>query len=76
MFCDSRHVVSRVVTDASEETTACPAFLREIKTTDSFEHVNFSVYGGHAVAKLVEALCYNPEYSGFESQFHWIFQLT
>jgi hypothetical protein len=31
----------------------------------------------HAVAKLVEALCYKPESRGFESRWsHWLFQLT
>jgi membrane-associated PAP2 superfamily phosphatase len=31
---------------------------------------------GHAVAWLVEALCYKPEGRGFDSRHHWIFQLT
>jgi hypothetical protein len=32
---------------------------------------------GHAVAQLVEALCYKPEGRGFDSRSgHWIFQLT
>jgi len=32
---------------------------------------------GHAVAQLVEALCYKPEDRGFDSQqCHWNFSLT
>jgi hypothetical protein len=30
----------------------------------------------HAVVKLVEALCYKPEDHCFDSQCHWVFQLT
>jgi len=32
---------------------------------------------GHAVAQLLEALCYKPEGRGFDSRWrHWIFSLT
>ena len=35
------------------------------------------VQWGHAVAQLVEALCYKPEGRGFDSRWcHWIFSLT
>jgi hypothetical protein len=35
------------------------------------------LYRGHALAYLVEAPCYKPEGSGFDSRWsHWIFQLT
>jgi hypothetical protein len=34
-------------------------------------------YWGHAVAQLVEALCYKPEGRGFDSRwYHWNFSLT
>jgi hypothetical protein len=29
--------------------------------------------GGHAIALLVQALCYKPEGRGFDSRCHWIF---
>ena len=33
--------------------------------------------GGHAVAQLVDALCYKPEGRGFDSRWcHWNFSLT
>jgi hypothetical protein len=36
-----------------------------------------SVSWGHAVAYMVEALCYKPEGLGFDSRRgHWIFQFT
>jgi hypothetical protein len=36
-----------------------------------------SVIWGHAVAQLVEALCYKPERRGFDSLWcHWNFTLT
>jgi hypothetical protein len=31
------------------------------------------IYMGHAVAKLIEALCYKPEGRWFESRMRWIF---
>jgi hypothetical protein len=31
---------------------------------------------GHAVAWLVETLCYKPEGRGFDSRCRWIFQLV
>jgi hypothetical protein len=38
---------------------------------------SFNVWRGTKVAYLVEALCYKPESSRFDSQRdHWIFQLT
>jgi len=38
---------------------------------------SITVHLGHAVAQLVEALCYKPEGRGFDSRWcHWIFSLT
>jgi hypothetical protein len=35
------------------------------------------IYRGHAVAQLVEALCYKPKGRGFDSRWcHWNFSLT
>jgi hypothetical protein len=46
-----------------------------IRTFFLFWHVVL-VSKGHAVAYLVEALPYKPEGRGFESRYHWNFQLT
>jgi hypothetical protein len=37
-------------------------------TTSRKVHVVYTYIRGHAVAELVEALCYKPEGSGFESR--------
>jgi hypothetical protein len=34
------------------------------------------IFRRHAVALLVEALCYKPEGGGFDSRCHWIFKFT
>ena len=40
-------------------------------------YVLLLIYGGHAVAQLVEALRYKPEGRGFDSRWcHWNFSLT
>jgi hypothetical protein len=37
----------------------------------------YKIPRGHAVAQLVEALCYKPEGHGFDSRWgHWFFQFT
>jgi hypothetical protein len=39
--------------------------------------VKLMLLPGHAVAQLVEALCYKPEGRGLDSQWcHWNFSLT
>ena len=44
---------------------------------DSFPIFLMLYLVGHAVAQLVEALCYKPEGRGFDSRWcYWIFSLT
>jgi hypothetical protein len=49
--------------------------MREALLPQTILRIN-GVALGHAIALLVEALCYKPEGRGFDSQCHWIFQLT
>jgi len=43
----------------------------------TLKYSNTQNYGGHAVAQLVESLCYKLELRGFDSQCcHWNFSLT
>jgi hypothetical protein len=47
-------------------------FWAKASSTKFLDHTE-----GHAVAKLVEALCYKPEDRGFDSRWcHWNFSLT
>ena len=50
--------------------------VRKAKNTYS-EYVILTVFPGHAVSHLVEALRYNLEERGFDSRWcHWNFSLT
>jgi len=56
-------------------------FTANGKNEWSRDYENFGLllnfYWGHAVAQLVEALCYKSEGRGFDSRCcHWIFSLT
>ena len=47
------------------------------KTTTEIKKCFPLVMVGHAVAQLVEAMCYKPEVRGFDSRWcHWNFSLT